>query len=90
MSKFSHKQGGKENGPASVYAKPHDMKGNPVDGQSEHAAYSREYSVKDAPLNAPIASGVSFGKSMTVKDSGIEMRGTGCATKGKMSRGPMA
>jgi len=25
-----------------------------------------------------------------VKTSGIKMRGTGCATKGTMSRGPMA
>jgi len=31
MAKFSMKQGGKEVGPASTYAKPHDMSGSQVD-----------------------------------------------------------
>jgi hypothetical protein len=34
--------------------------------------------------------GVSIGKNEGVKTSGIKMRGTGAATKGLMSRGPMA
>jgi hypothetical protein len=33
--------------------------------------------------------GVSIGINDEVKTSGIKMRGTGAATKGVMSRGPM-
>lgn len=33
---------------------------------------------------------IAMGKPPAVKTSGIKMRGTGAATKGKMSRGPMA
>jgi hypothetical protein len=37
----------------------------------------------------PLA-GVAIGNNDTVKTDGIKMRGTGCATKGLMARGPMA
>ena len=33
---------------------------------------------------------VAIGRAPGVKTSGIKMRGTGAATKGTMSRGPMA
>ena len=76
--------------PASEYAAPHDVHGNPVDGKSEHAPYNTECSARDTDLSTPIASGMGIGRTMEAKTSGIEMRGYGAATKGKMSRGPMA
>jgi hypothetical protein len=85
MGDYSMKRGGKEVGPASTYAKPHDMKG-------------RSVSINDAGIQGkmptrknwtPLA-GVAIGNNDEVKTSGIKMRGTGAATKGTMSRGPMA
>jgi hypothetical protein len=89
MATFSKKMMGKEVGSASVYAKPHTMTGGPV----------TETKVKDPnTLNAKqvsprtVAMRVSAGDpgADDVKTSGIKMRGTGAATKGLMSRGPMA
>lgn len=87
MAKFSQKQGGKENGPASVYAEPHtgsmagvDIKNSGYDGGSRLTAGDVNMSVGNIqryPYKEP-------------KTSGIKMRGTGAATKGVMSRGPMA
>ena len=84
-TKFSMKRGGKEVGPASVYAPPH--KG------------SKPYSAKDAmaEIDAPSKANevnmsvgsISRNKAPAAKTSGVQMRGTGAATKGKMSRGPM-
>jgi len=88
MAKFSMKKGGKEVGPASVYAQPHTMDGKATkvtEGSGKHIdehVINREWQ----PLN-----GVSIGvKSKDVKTSGITMRGAGAATKGTMCRGPMA
>lgn len=90
MAKFSMKQGGKEVGPASVYAKPHNMSGRVVSGQPAKTEYATQKAAKDAGVADPLLSGVSFGRSGEPKTSGIKMRGTGAATKGTMSRGPMA
>ena len=79
----------KNNLPASAYAPPHDMAGNPVDGQPEHKPYNTEVSARETNMSTPIQSGMGIGRTMEVKTSGIEMRGYGAATKGKMSRGPM-
>jgi len=78
--------------PASAYAKPHTMAGSTIDGTEVMAAgeYSTTKSAREASLSDPIPSGPSYGTSKGTKTSGIEMRGAGCATKGKMSRGPMA
>ena len=38
----------------------------------------------------PSVSGISKGEYPAPKTSGVKMRGTGAATKGTMSRGPMA
>jgi len=88
MAKFSMKQGGKEVGPASTYAKPHHPTG-------------KDFTISDNPgkeinssklENADVSLG-QFSKSAgnePIKTDGIKMRGTGCATKGTMSRGPMA
>jgi hypothetical protein len=48
-------------------------------------------SVKKELRNTPISvANMRSDEYPPVKTSGIKMRGTGCATKGKMSRGPMA
>lgn len=70
MAKFSMKMGGKEVGPASVYAEPH----------TEH---------KDKTEMMGRGTRVTAGKLNELKTTGIKMRGTGAATKGTMSRGPM-
>lgn len=80
----------KNNKPAEAYAKPHDMQGHSVDGQPEFKEYSTDKTQKTASVSDPIPNGVSIGFTREVKTSGIEMRGFGAATKGKMSRGPMA
>jgi len=86
MAKYSMKQGGKEVGPASVYAEPHTMTGKklPVQeaGLSDNKKYLRDTSVS-------IANSRSNDYPPT-KTSGIKIRGTGAAIKGLMARGPMA
>jgi len=95
MAKFSMKQGGKEVGPASVYAQPHDMSGAKVSVMSVNKAdaapeYATNKAAKDVGVSDPIPNGMSYGQSSEAKTSGIKMRGAGAATKGIMSRGPMA
>jgi len=83
-----HHGAGKTNGPASEYAKPHTMSGKTVDVVSVHAGVesNKEY-LRNA--NVSVANSRSNDYPPT-KTSGIKMRGTGAATKGTMSRGPMA
>jgi hypothetical protein len=95
MAKFSMKQGGKEVGPASIYAEPHNMAGAKVsvmsvDKASAAVEYATNKSAKTAGVNDPLPNGVGYGRSGEAKTTGIKMRGTGAATKGVMSRGPMA
>ena len=82
------KSGGKEIGPASVYAEPHTMDG-------------KRMKIPAVPCKEPNTSkldslDISLGglsKSAGdegIKTTGIQTRGNGCATKGTMSRGPMA
>ena len=87
MPKYSMKRDGKEVGPASVYAEPHTMDGKKVtvagaikDKSGAQVMYEMNISVGKISKN--------LGKG--VKTSGIEMRGAGAATKGRMCRGPMA
>ncbi len=81
--KFSMKQGGKEVGPAAVYAAPHDMKGRP----GAKAQYPQATEVV-GDFRAVVGN-IGCCEPAGVKTSGIKMRGTGAATKGTMSRGPM-
>jgi hypothetical protein len=85
---YSMKKGGKEVGQASVYAEPHTMDG-------------RRMKIPTVPGKEPSSSkldtmDVSIGNisksagNEPIKTTGIKMRGTGCATKGLVSRGPMA
>ena len=84
--KYSMKKGGKEVGPASVYAEPHTMKGAKVTASTNPG---KEMPYNFVPNWHP-TSGVAINPNTQIKTSGIKMRGTGAATKGTMSRGPMA
>lgn len=88
MATQSMKKMGKEVGPASLYAKPHTMSGKGVTvaenpGKDPNRSKLDEYDVTVGNISK------SAGNE-TTKTSGIKMRGTGAATKGLMSRGPMA
>jgi hypothetical protein len=90
MAKFSMKQGGKEVGSASVYANPHDMSGK---ASGSDIGYKTDPNTMPADESTPggmPARRVSVGNiTRGPKTTGIKMRGTGAATKGVMSRGPM-
>jgi hypothetical protein len=87
MATFSKKVMGKEVGDAVVYATPHTMTGkeakissNPGSGPDRSSASTVNMSVGNITRNP----------QPEAKTSGIKMRGAGAATKGVMSRGPMA
>ena len=82
MAKHSMKMGGKEVGPASVYA------GRAKEGLKEMAA--RANMSKLDTVDAGVGNISKSAGDIPTKTSGIKMRGTGAATKGVMSRGPMA
>ncbi len=86
MAKFSKKVMGKEVGSAEVYAEPHTMTGGKVAlGNGTTAEPTRANKV-----NMSVGNITRDGYDPAPKTTGIKMRGTGCATKGTMSRGPMA
>ena len=86
MPKFSKKVMGKEVGSAEVYAEPHTMTGGKVAlGNGTTAEPTRANKV-----NMSVGNITRDGYDPAPKTTGIKMRGTGCATKGTMSRGPMA
>lgn len=84
---YSMKRDGKEVGPASVYAEPHTMDGKKMKISSNPGKDSELSSTSNMRMSVGM---YNNGPDKTVKTSGIKMRGTGCATKGVMSRGPMA
>jgi hypothetical protein len=86
MAKYSMKKDGKEVGPASVYAEPHTMSGAKI-ATAESSVVKPGNGVDK--VNMSVA-GISKGNTKPTKTSGIEMRGAGAATKGRMCRGPMA
>ena len=86
MPKFSKKVMGKEVGSAEVYAEPHTMTGGKVAlGNGTTAEPTRANKV-----NMSVGNITRDGYDPAPKTTGVKMRGTGCATKGTMSRGPMA
>jgi len=93
MVKFSKKVMGKEVGDAKVYAKPHDMKGKVVNAK-EPSKVMRDPNTLSANEVTPNSGAmrVSAGNPNRddVKTSGMKQRGSGAATKGYTSRGPMA
>jgi hypothetical protein len=93
MKKFSHKQGGKENGPAEVYAKPHTMDGKPMNQAPVEFGTNPGFPPNRSKLETYDASVGNISKSAgnePIKTDGIKTRGNGAATKGTMARGPMA
>ena len=95
MGKFSQKVMGKEVGPASVYAEPHTMDGKAMNVKDASIGYKSDPNNMTAAESTPggmPARRVSMGDpaNTNVKTTGIKIRGTGAATKGVMSRGPMA
>jgi hypothetical protein len=84
MAKFSMKQGGKEVGDAKVYAPPHTMSSGSVSNKVPTKTGAQVMN----EMNMSVG-GISKGNYPEAKTTGIKMRGTGAATKGVMSRGPM-
>lgn len=92
MAKYSMIKGGKQVGPAEVYAPPHTMSGKRVDAtQSPQIKDPNTLSAVELRPSYP-AQRVSTGNPGReyVKHDGIKIRGTGAATKGTKARGPMA
>jgi len=97
MAKFSKKVMGKEVGEAKVYAEPHTMKGKTMNAKDAKLSVSRPPDPNSLAANkmkpggqpAPRVSAGDPGAD-DVKTTGIKQRGSGCATKGFTSRGPMA
>jgi hypothetical protein len=84
---YSMKKGGKEIGPASVYAEPHTMDGKKMKNAKE--AVTKPGNGVDK-VNMSVA-GISKGNYAPINKNGeITMRGAGAATKGTKCRGPMA
>ena len=87
MASYSMKKGGKEVGPASTYAEPHTMKGKKLRAEENPGSGPDQSNVETLCMSV----GAYTNKlEKPTKTDGIKMRGTGCATKGTMSRGPMA
>ena len=87
------KRGGKEVGPASVYAEPHTMDGKKMTKAPQGFGTNPGFPPNRSKLDTADMSVGAFSKSAgdePIKTTGIKMRGAGCATKGVMSRGPMA
>lgn len=75
----------KFNEPAEKYAKPHTMSGKDVKGTLAYTAGAKVINESN-----PSVGGISKGNYKEAKTSGIETRGNGAATKGRIARGPMA
>jgi hypothetical protein len=93
---FSKKMMGKEVGQAATYAPPHDMKGKgmTINQLEKSRSKAKDPNTMSAEEVSPRTSAmrVSLGNPNAddIKTSGIEVRGSGAATKGRMARGPMA
>jgi hypothetical protein len=94
MAKYSSKMMDKEVGQASKYAEPHTMSGKKLNADVKSIQVKKDPNTLSAKEVSPrtVAMRVSAGDPAAddVKKDGIEMRGAGAATKGRMSRGPMA
>ena len=87
MATFSKKMMGKEVGDAMVYAEPHTMTGKKVVAKQNPGSGPNRSRADTVAMSVGNINKSSGGEPKT---SGIKMRGTGAATKGLMSRGPMA
>jgi hypothetical protein len=87
MAKYSMKKGGKEVGPAEVYAEPHTMDGKKMTTVKDTVTKPGNGIDK---VNMSVA-GISKGNYEPINKHGeMKIRGTGAATKGTKARGPMA
>jgi hypothetical protein len=87
MAKYSMKKGGKEVGPAEVYAEPHTMAGKKITTAKDAVVKPGNGMDK---VNMSV-SGISKGNYEPINKHGeMKIRGTGAATKGTKARGPMA
>jgi hypothetical protein len=75
------------NKPASAYAKPHTMSGKEVKISDNPGGVPNKKYLRDANVSVANTNSNDFPGTKT---DGIKIRGTGCATKGVMARGPMA
>ena len=93
MAGYSFKKMGKEVGDAKVYAAPHTMRGKKMTKAPDEFGTNPGFPPNKSKLeNYDVTIG-NISKSAgnePIKTDGIKMRGTGAATKGLMSRGPMA
>jgi hypothetical protein len=89
MDKYSKKVMGKEVGSAELYAPPHTMTGKAVTEAEVGNGY-RKVPTQANRVNMSVGNISREGYDPDAKTSGIKIRGTGCATKGVMARGPMA
>ena len=87
MAKFSMKKGGKEVGPAEVYAAPHTMDGKKI--TTVKSAVTKPGNGVDQ-VNMSVGGYTKNNDQPVNKNGAIKIRGTGAATKGVMARGPMA
>jgi len=87
MASYSMKKGGKEVGPASTYAEPHTMEGKKTKVEANPGSGPDHSSLNTAAMSV---GAYTNRLDKPIKTSGIKMRGAGAATKGTMSRGPMA
>jgi hypothetical protein len=84
---YSMKKGGKEVGPASVYAEPHTMDGKKMKNAKE--AVTKPGNGIDQ-INMSVGNYNKTNKDVINKHGEMKIRGTGAATKGTKARGPMA
>jgi len=87
MAKFSMKKGGKEVGPAEVYAAPHTMDGKKI--TTVKSAITKPGNGVDQ-VNMSVGGYTKNNDQPVNKYGEMKIRGTGAATKGVMARGPMA
>jgi hypothetical protein len=86
---YSMKKGGKEVGPASVYAEPHTMKGKKMDAKLAEKAVVKPGNGVDQ-VNMSVGGYTKKVNNVINKHGEMKIRGTGAATKGTKARGPMA
>jgi hypothetical protein len=89
MAKYSMKKGGKEIGPAPVYAEPHTMKGKKMDAKLAEKAVVKPGNGVDE-VNMSVGGYTKKVNNVINKHGEMKIRGTGAATKGTKARGPMA
>lgn len=87
MANYSMKKGGKEVGPAEVYAEPHTMDGKKIT-TAKDAVTKPGNGINE--LDMSVASYSKTNKDVINKHGEMKIRGTGAATKGTKARGPMA